>query len=98
MRHEIENGKLIFHLEGELNSYNAEEVENELEKTIAEGGFDTVVWDIANLRYMSSAGLRIVARVKQQFDDFTIINMPDDIYDVFVMVGFSEIINIVRKK
>ena len=98
MRHEIENGKLIFHLEGELNSYNAEEVENELEKTIAEGGFDTVAWDIANLRYMSSAGLRIVARVKQQFDDFTIINMPDDIYDVFVMVGFSEIINIVRKK
>ena len=98
MQHEIVNKKLVFHLEGELNSYNAEAVENEVEKVIAQGGFDTIVWDIANLKYMSSAGLRIVARLKQSYDDFSIINMTDDIYEVFVMVGFADLINIQRKK
>ncbi len=98
MKHEIENKKLVFHLEGELNSYNAEAVEAEIEKTIAEGGFDTIVWDIENLKYMSSAGLRIVVRLKQAYDDFSIINMSDDIYEVFTMVGFTELINIKRKK
>ena len=98
MRSEIVDKKLIFHLEGELNSYNAEEVEKEIDAAIAKGGFDTVVFELGNLRYMSSAGLRIVAKLKQSYDDFSIINMTDDVYDVFVMVGFSEMIDIKRKK
>ena len=69
----------------------------EIDDAIALGGFDTVRFDIAKLRYMSSAGLRIVAKLKQQYEDFSIINMSDDIYDVFVMVGFSELIDIKRK-
>lgn len=98
MHQEIVEKKLIFHLEGELNSYNAEAVEKEIDEAIAKGGFDTIVFEIENLRYMSSAGLRIVAKLKQQYDDFSIINMPDDIYEVFVMVGFNDLINIERKK
>lgn len=98
MHQEIVDKKLIFHLEGELNSYNAEAVEKEIDEAIAKGGFDTIVFEIENLRYMSSAGLRIVAKLKQQYDDFSIINMPDDIYEVFVMVGFNDLINIERKK
>ena len=46
MKHEIENKKLVFHLEGELNSYNAEAVEAEIEKTIEQSGFVAIVWDI----------------------------------------------------
>lgn len=98
MRLEIRDRKLIAHLEGELNSYNAEGVESELDAAIEKGGFDTIVFDIEKLRYMSSAGLRIVAKLKQRYDDFSIINMSDDIFEVFEMVGFSEIINIKRKK
>ena len=98
MRHEIVNGKLIFYLEGELNSYNSEDVENEIDSVIAQGGFDTVIWDIDKLKYMSSAGLRIVARLKQRYDDFSIINMSKDIYDIFAMVGLNNIIDIKRKK
>jgi len=98
MQHEIVNRKLIFHLEGELNSYNAENVENEIEEVKSKGGFDTIVWDIENLRYMSSAGLRIVARLKQMYDDFSIINMSNDIYEVFEMVGFNDLIKVTRKK
>ena len=98
MTHEIVDKKLVFHLEGELNSYNAEEVEKQIDTEIAKGGFDTIVFEIGGLRYMSSAGLRIVAKLKQQYDDFSIINMSDDIYEVFVMVGFNDLISIQRKK
>lgn len=98
MHQEIVDKKLIFHLEGELNSYNAEAVEKEIDAAIAKGGFDTIVFEIGGLRYMSSAGLRIVAKLKQQYDDFSIINMSDDIYEVFVMVGFDGLIDIKRKK
>ena len=98
MKHEIVNKKLVFYLEGELNSYNASDVEKEIDEVISQGGFDTVVWDIEKLKYMSSAGLRIVARLKQIYDDFSIINMSEDIYEIFAMVGFSEIIDIKRKK
>ena len=98
MRQEIVDRKLVFHLEGELNSYNAEAVEKEIDEAIVKGGFDTIVFEIGGLRYMSSAGLRIVAKLKQQYDDFSIINMSDDIYEVFVMVGFNDLISIQRKK
>ena len=98
MRQEIVDRKLVFHLEGELNSYNAEAVEKEIDEAIDKGGFDTIVFEIGGLRYMSSAGLRIVAKLKQQYDDFSIINMSDDIYEVFVMVGFNDLISIQRKK
>ena len=98
MHQEIVDRKLVFHLEGELNSYNAEAVEKEIDEAIVKGGFDTIVFEIGGLRYMSSAGLRIVAKLKQQYDDFSIINMSDDIYEVFVMVGFNDLISIQRKK
>ena len=97
MRHEIINKRLVFFLEGELNSYNAEQVEKEIDETIAKGGFETVGFDADKLRYMSSAGLRIVAKLKQEYDDFSIVNMSDDVYDVFVMVGFADLIDIKRK-
>ena len=50
MRQEIIDKKLTFFLEGELNSYNSEEVEKEIETAIAKGGFDTVVFDIDKLK------------------------------------------------
>ena len=98
MQHEIVDKKLIFHLKGELNSYNSEDVETEIDDVIAKGGFDTVCFDIDELKYMSSAGLRIVARLKQMYDDFSIVNMSNDIYEVFSMVGFTDLIKIERKK
>ena len=49
------------------------------------------------LKYISSAGLRIVARLKQTYDDLTLVKMSDDVYDIFNMVGFTDMITIKRK-
>ena len=97
MVHELANNVLTIYFEGELNSSNSEEVEKEIEGYLAEGGFNAIVIDFDKLKYISSAGLRIVARLKQTYDDLTLVKMSDDVYDIFNMVGFTDMITIKRK-
>lgn len=98
MLHKLENKVITIYLEGELNSFNSEDVEKEIEAILAPKGFDAIVLDAEKLKYISSAGLRIVARLKQQYNALSIINMNNDVYDIFEMVGFTDIIEIKRLK
>ena len=46
------------------------------------------------LNYISSAGIRIIVRLKQQFDDLSIVKVPKDIFDIFEMVGLQNMFKI----
>lgn len=94
MRHVLENNKLTIYLEGELNSYNSEEVEKEIEEITKSNSFSSIVLDFKDLTYISSAGLRIVIRLKQLYDDTSIINAQKVVFDIFNMVGLTNAINI----
>jgi len=96
MRNELVGDKLTIFLEGEVNSFVADDVEKEIEHALKKNEYKSVVLDMSNLVYMSSAGLRIVMRVKQKCDDVTLANMPDSVYDVFNMVGLTEVFKITR--
>ncbi|MBO6262004.1 MAG: STAS domain-containing protein [Bacilli bacterium] len=97
MLHELKDNKLIIYLEGELNSSNSEEVEQEIDGYLASGGFTGIILDFNNLKYISSAGLRIIARIKQNYDDLLLDKMSSDVYEIFEMVGFTDMIEIHRK-
>ena len=97
MLHELKDNKLIIYLEGELNSSNSEEVEQEIDGYLASGGFTGIILDFDNLKYISSAGLRIIARIKQNYDDLLLDKMSSDVYEIFEMVGFTDMIEIHRK-
>ena len=97
MKSVIDNKTLTIFLEGELNSSNAEDVEKEIEGLLSNGGFDKIRLDMNDLSYISSAGLRIIVRLKQQYDDTALINVPGDVYDVFKMVGFQNLLTIETK-
>lgn len=94
MTHKVENETLTIFLEGELNSFNSEEVENKIEKIIAENSFKAIVLDLEHLNYISSAGLRIIVRLKQQYDDTSLVKVPSGVYDIFKMVGFQNLMKI----
>ena len=96
MKFSVENNTLTFYLEGELNSFVSEKVEKEIEEIMSKNTFNKIVLDLKNLSYISSAGLRIIVRIKQQYDDTSVVNTPDSIYDIFHMVGFEKIIKIER--
>ena len=98
MLHKLENRKLTIYLEGEINSFNSDTIEKEIQSIVAPKGFDSIVLDVEKVKYISSAGLRIVSRLKQQYDDLALINMTDDVYDVFEMVGFVDEMKIEKLK
>ena len=94
MRFNLENDSLVIYLEGELNSYSAEPMGKEIDDIIANNKFKKLVLDLDMLRYISSAGLRIILRLKQQYDDVSIINASLEVYDVFQMTGFTSVMDV----
>ncbi len=97
MRNEINDGKMTVYFEGELNSSNAEAIEEELENILKKNKFDSLVFDFDKLNYISSAGLRIIVRVKKNHDDLSLINLSEDVYKIFEMVGFNSYLTISKK-
>ena len=94
MKYNLKNEILTLYLEGDLNSSNSEDVGEEIEEIASNKEFNKIVFDLENLRYISSAGLRTILRVKQQHDDVSLINASLEVYDVFQMTGFTSIMNV----
>ena len=94
MRFELTDNLLTLFFEGELNSYNADVMEKEIDEVLSSSKFQTLNLDFAKLNYISSAGLRIVLKLKQRFDDTHVINAGLDVYDVLQMTGFTNIMDV----
>ena len=92
MKYEIKEQQLIIYLQGEINSSTADNVEKEIDLHLQGQEFKSVVLDMAELVYMSSAGIRIVMKLKQRYDDLTLNNVPDGVYEVLHMVGVTNFI------
>ena len=94
MKHLLEKEKLTIYFEGDLNSYNADNFEKEIEEIVTNQSFKTLMLDFSSLRYISSAGLRIILKLKQRFDDVHIIEASLEVYDVLTMTGFINIMDV----
>ena len=94
MKFTSENDTLVLFFEGELNSFNSEEVENEIESITKANSFKSLVLDLENLNYISSAGLRIIVRLKQQYNDTSARKPTKSVMDIFKMVGFENLIKV----
>lgn len=97
MRYNVENEKLTIYFHGELNSSNSEETEKEIDGILSKSQFKSVVLDFAELTYISSAGLRIILKIKREHDDTKVVNVIDEVFDVFEMVGFNNFLTIEKK-
>ena len=94
MRCDLKEDKLVLYLEGELNSYNAEGVEKEIDSTIKDKKFNSLILNMENLRYISSAGLRIILKLKQKYNDVVITDTSLEVYDILQMTGFTNIMTV----
>ena len=92
MKYTLDNGVLVLYLQGELNSYNADGVEKEINSTLTDKSFDKLVLNFENMRYISSAGLRVILKLKQLYNDVSIIETSLEVYDVLQMTGFTNIL------
>ena len=89
---EQSDGKLRIILKGQISSNNATLLEAEVREAIQ--GAESVVIDCAGLTYISSAGLRVVLRVKKKINDVVLINVCPEVYEIFSVTGFTEMMDI----
>lgn len=91
-----DQGKWTFRLSGKIDSTNAPKIEKELQAQIKAQPCQAVELDCDQLAYCTSAGLRVILRLKQMVDDTVITNAHQDLYSVFEMTGFTEMMEVRR--
>ena len=90
-----EGTKMTMEISGWLDTQTAPQLDEAL--SALDGSVTSLVFDFAKLEYISSAGLRqVIAAYKKMADKdgFKIINISDEVYDVFKLTGFDQKINI----
>ena len=89
-----EKDRLIISLRGRIDSGNAKSVEEEVMKLRRENPGLSAVLDCSDLEYISSAGLRVILRLRKEDKDLCITNVSAEVYDIFEMTGFTEMMTV----
>ena len=91
----VNNEKSISHiiLDGRIDSTNASLAEKQIFEGI-NAGAEKIIIDAENLEFISSAGLRVILKLRKAYKDIEIVGVSPDVYDVFEMTGFTEMINV----
>ena len=77
---------------GRIDSANAAQAEADIFKIIGENLGVNYIIDAENLEYISSAGLRVILRMRKENPELKIINASTEVYEILDMTGFSEMI------
>ncbi len=85
----------IFKLVGRVNSANADKLGETLFAEYKKYGELTL--DADELEYISSAGLRVLLKLRKEQGSLEIINVSSDVKDIFDTTGFSDLMTIKKK-
>jgi anti-sigma B factor antagonist len=89
------DGTMTAEISGRVDTTTSPALENELKES-----FDkckNMVLDFANVEYISSAGLRVLLSAHKTMSKkggMKLINVSEDIMEIFEVTGFSEILDI----
>ncbi|MBQ9414833.1 MAG: ATP-binding protein [Clostridia bacterium] len=90
----MSNETITIRLNGRIDSGNAAAVEQDILSQLEGVQASAIVLDAANLEYISSAGLRVILRVKKSISDLKIINVCSEVYEILDMTGFTEMMTV----
>ncbi|MBR5308807.1 MAG: STAS domain-containing protein [Clostridia bacterium] len=80
---------------GRLDTQTAPELENELDAVLP--GLKDLTFDMTNLEYVSSAGLRVILKAQKAMNaqgSMKLTGVNDSIMEVFDITGFLDILTI----
>lgn len=92
---QINGTDAVVALEGRLDTTTAPQLENELKSFI--DSITSLVFDFEKLEYISSAGLRVLLTAQKLMSkqgSMKLINVKDDVNEIFEVTGFSDILTI----
>ena len=90
----IEENVCKLALRGRLDTTTAPELEAELKDGL--DGIESLEFDLSNLEYISSAGLRVLLFAQKAMAGKTMVvkNVKPEIMEVFEITGFNDILTI----
>ena len=86
--------QLTVMLTGRIDSNNAGQVEKDILAQIEGKKLSSVILDASGLDYISSAGLRILLRIRKIIPDMAITDVSSDVYEILEMTGFTEMMRV----
>ena len=90
----IDKDILYIAVEGRIDASNAAEAEEKIFRIKNDNPGKHTVVDADKLEYISSAGLRVILRLRKEDPKLAIINVASDVYEVFDMTGFTDMVTI----
>ena len=90
----IDKNILYIALEGRIDASNAAQAEEKIFGIKNENPGKHTVVDADNLEYISSAGLRVILKLRKEEPKLAIINVAPDVYEVFDMTGFTDMVTV----
>ena len=91
----VNNESAILIVSGRLDTQTAPELEAELDSGLA--GLKELTFDMTNLEYVSSAGLRVILKAQKTMNaqgSMKLTGVNDSIMEVFDITGFLDILTI----
>ena len=89
------NDALTLIVSGRLDTQTAPELEKELDAVLS--GLKELTFDMTNLEYVSSAGLRVILKAQKAMNaqgSMKLTGVNDSIMEVFDITGFLDILTI----
>ena len=97
MESRTENGVLVIFLEGRIDSSNARSAAEEIDRLIGGPDGRDFLFDAEKLTYISSAGLRLVLKLKKEAKkNLILVQVREEVYEVFSTTGLTEVFSVVR--
>lgn len=90
-----QGGKAVFALSGRLDTTSAPKLEQTLRDSL--DGVTELTLDLAELVYISSAGLRVLLsaqKIMNRQGEMKLCHVCDTVMEIFEVTGFSEILTI----
>ena len=91
----LSGAALTVALEGRLDTTTAPKLEEKLRGSV--DGVSRLVFDLAKLEYISSAGLRVLLAMQKHMNQqgkMVLQNVNEAVMEVFEVTGFSDILSI----
>ncbi|MBN1681039.1 MAG: STAS domain-containing protein [Anaerolineae bacterium] len=92
-----QDGVVIFTLQGRVDSEGAVDLDLALQATASEGN-DKMILEMADVRYINSAGMRTLADILTQCretgGDLKLVALNPKVQRVFQIIGFDKFFNV----
>lgn len=90
----VDKDILYIAVAGRVDASNAPAVEEEIFRIKNENPGKHTVIDADCLEYISSAGLRVILKLRKEEPKLAIINVSPEVYDIFDMTGFTDMVTV----